>query len=434
MLDDLLSIPGVRHPAEGVRHLGVDGDLRREELLESRRGHDLAIPDPAAAGEEPQPLRHVAGRGRDAAGRSERLHTGRRRHGPPAARLGDVDVPGGMVGDRRRIADGGQARRHPERRKDLLLDYVLPARVIRAPEHFPGGAVHRVRVLEGGAKWSRWPGGRRGANILLPVQNTRRGGEVRLRLEAGPVAEHVAQGHLGFRPRIRHVEPRQEATRRVIQREQMLVSSDAEGHGREGLGTGADREDGVRGHRKRVLDIPDASHDDELEPVPPYQGEGEAGDVLLATLSFENLRDPLRGIALGRRRRGRPACRHEKEGGQQREQKSHPVVISLLLSTALPCQRQTLGVNLVREQHRERESRSRARLPREANCARPTQERQGRRPTVRENAGSSWRVKWTQRPKLSDGGHDSLSNESRRRHPKYQRCARSAHPLDACEH
>ena len=50
MLDDLLSIPGVRHPAEGVRHPGVDGDLRREELLESRRRHDLAIPDPAAAG------------------------------------------------------------------------------------------------------------------------------------------------------------------------------------------------------------------------------------------------------------------------------------------------------------------------------------------------------------------------------------------------
>lgn len=152
-----------------------------------------------------------------------------------------------------------------------------PAFVIRAPEHFPGGAVHRVRVLEGGAKRSRRPGSYRGANILLPIQNARRGGEVRLRLEAGPVAEHVAQRHLGIRPRIRHVEPRQEAARMVVQREQMLVLSDADGHGGERLGAGADRENGVRGHRKRAIEIPDASYDDELKPVLPHHGE--AGDV-----------------------------------------------------------------------------------------------------------------------------------------------------------
>jgi hypothetical protein len=197
-------------------------------------------------------------------------------------------VAGGVIGRPEHVRDDGNARRHPQRPEDVGDDDVFPRRMIHAAGHLAGGDGHRVRVLELGAERHGRFRGRRGAEVLLACEHARFGGEIGVSLEAGAVAEHVADGDLRVRLGIGELEIGEKLARVIVERQQSSVGAARDLHRSERFRARADGEERVGRDRQIVLDV---AHSERLhgnDAVIAHDGEDGTGDVLRLHLLLDD--------------------------------------------------------------------------------------------------------------------------------------------------
>ena len=229
----------------------MDDGVRRHHHLQVVGAHDLLALEGPVAEQHAQPLRHVADRRVDTAGRPVGVRPGELRGvgGEGGHRTADELVRRRRIGGGREALLPGRARLHPERVEDAVLDVRRPrlsaARVCEIARH----EKEVVHVSELAAE----------ARHGLDVPHLRDdvvGGEAEeghpvagIRRHAAVLRHQIRDLELACHPRIAHLEARHVIDDAIAPADLPVV--DLHGHHRrgEGLRRRADLEDRVRSHR-----------------------------------------------------------------------------------------------------------------------------------------------------------------------------------------